>query len=149
MEILPILAGAAISGATAILAVVVTYTLTKRREHESDWRKLKFSQYQEFVLALSGIVNERSTPEAQARYSDAVNSMGLIAPMNVLRALSAFQAEISMRNQNRSDERHDELLDPLFREMRADVHPHRPTDDEDYLFKLLGVPPTTRRSPNA
>jgi hypothetical protein len=138
---LPVFVGAIASACTAIIAVVITYVLTKRREHEGDWRKLKFAQYQEFVLALSGIVNERSSRAGQARYSDAVNSMALIAPMPVLRALAAFQAEITYRNQNRSDERHDQLLDPLFREMRADIQPHYTKDPVDYTFKLLGLPP--------
>jgi len=39
--------------------------LARRREHEADWRKLKLGQYQEFILALSGVVRERATPEAQ------------------------------------------------------------------------------------
>lgn len=141
MEFSPVVISAVASVCGAIIAVIVTYILTKRREHEGDWRKLKFAQYQEFVLALSGIVNERSTFAGQARYSDAVNSMALIAPMNVLHALTAFQSEISFRNEHRSDERHDQLLDPLFRAMRADIHPHRTTDPAEYTFKLLGVPP--------
>jgi hypothetical protein len=63
--------------------------------------------------------------------------------MNVLRALTAFQSEISFRNEHRSDERHDQLLDPLFRAMRADIHPRHMSDPTDYTFKLLGVPPHT------
>lgn len=141
MSVVSVLAGALASGCAAIIAVIVTYVLTKRREHESDWRKLKFAQYQEFVLALSGIVNERSTREGQARYSDAVNSMALIAPMPVLTALSGFQAEITYRNKTKSAESHDQLLDLLFREMRADIQPHYTADPRDYTFKLLGVPP--------
>jgi hypothetical protein len=140
-DILPIIVGGVISGCAAIAAVIATYILARRREHEADWRKLKFAQYQEFVLALSGIVNERSTPQAQARYSDAVNSMGLIAPPPVLRALRTFQAEISYANRNRSDERHDRLLDPLFRAMRADIQPRYAGDPADYQFGVLGVPP--------
>ena len=81
---------ALISFVTAIAVTIITYVLTRRREHEADWRKLKFSQYQELLLALSGITEGRSTAEAQARYSDAVNSMALVAPTQVVRALQAF-----------------------------------------------------------
>lgn len=135
---------AGVSGVTAIVAVVVTYVLTKKREHEADWRKLKFSQYQEFVLALSGVVRERATPEGRRRYADAVNSMALVAPSKVLAALRAFQSEISHINNNRSDERHDRLLDILLREMREDIHPSRSAVDPSFSFHLLGLPPDAR-----
>jgi hypothetical protein len=141
MSILPLIASAIASACAAIVAVVITNWLSKRREHEADWRKLKFSQYQEFVLALSGIVNDRSTRESQARYSDAVNSMALIAPMKVLEALTQFQAEISYVNKNRNQETHDRLLDPLLRAMRADIQPHHSSERRGYTFKLLGLPP--------
>jgi hypothetical protein len=68
-----------ISLITAILAAIVTPILARRREHQTDWRRLKLTQYQDFVLALSGIVEGRASPEAQGRYTDAVNSMALIA----------------------------------------------------------------------
>jgi hypothetical protein len=32
-----------------------SFRLAKKREHEANWRKLKFGQCQEFVLTLSGI----------------------------------------------------------------------------------------------
>jgi hypothetical protein len=142
MNITQLLVNAVASAPVAIIAVVVTNWLARRREHEADWRKLKFAQYQEFVLALSGIVNERSSREGQARYSDAVNSMALIAPMDVLKALTAFQSEISYMNKTRSQESHDRLLDPLFRAMRADIHPRHAREPAEHTFKLLGIPPS-------
>ncbi|MEK7994695.1 MAG: hypothetical protein AAB403_12900 [Planctomycetota bacterium] len=125
---------------TAIVAVFITYVLTKKREHASDWRKLKLEQYQEFVLALSGVVRERATPDAQRRYADAVNSMMLVAPAAVLERLKAFQDEISYVNKGRSQERHDQLLEELFRAMRRDVHPAK-LEDSAFPFRLLGLPP--------
>jgi hypothetical protein len=83
------------AGVTAIISIIITHVLTRRREHEDEWRKLKFSQYQEFILALSGNMNGRATPDGQRRYSNAVNSMALIAPKEVFTALRAFQAEVS------------------------------------------------------
>jgi hypothetical protein len=125
---------------SAIVASVFTYALTRRREHETEWRKLKFGQYQEFVLALSGIIEGRSTPEAQARYSDAVNSMNLVAPSPVLRALSAFQSEISCRNKGRTQAEHDRLLNSLLREMRADMMPGR-DKGSSLEFPFITTPP--------
>jgi hypothetical protein len=141
--LLPIAITAAVSAATTLLAIVITYVLTKRREHEADWRKLKFSQYQELVLALSGIVPERTSQETQSRYADAVNSMALVAPLAVLDALAAFQAEISYSNRhNRAvNDRHDELLGVLFRAMRHDIQPSHTSDDSAFPFHLLTIPP--------
>ena len=101
---------AMISAAAAVAAAAVSYTFTKRREREAEWRRLKLEHYREFVAALSGVVGERSTAASQARYSDAVNTMALVAPEEVLRALYRFQDEIRVSNQSKSQQRHDALL---------------------------------------
>mgnify|MGYP003362632213 CR=1 FL=1 len=132
---------AIVSTLTAIVVAILTSVLTRRRELEGDWRKLKFAQYQEFILGLSGIVDGRSTPDAQRRYSDAVNSMSLVASSSVLRAMRAFQKEISFANQERSNEAHDRLLNDLFRALRNDIYPRKHERDADFNFGLLGVPP--------
>ncbi len=63
-----------------LLVAVVTYVLTKKREHEADWRKAKLEHYREYVAALSAVVQGREiTPSAQARYADAVNALTLVA----------------------------------------------------------------------
>ncbi len=131
---------AAASVITAIIAALITYSLTRRREHEADWRKLKFGQYQELLLAMSGIVEGRSTPEAQARYSDAVNSMSLVSPVPVLRALRDFQDQISCKNTARSQEGHDRCLNALLRAMRADMDPNGAFAAEDFEFRLINAP---------
>lgn len=129
------------SGGFALLGVVVTSVLAKRREHEADWRKTKIEHYQEYVTALSGIISGRSTPTAQERYADAVNALALVASPAVLNAVHAFQNEISYRNTSRSDERHDELLHHALLAMRDDVQPAR--DSKGSLaFRFLAPPPT-------
>jgi hypothetical protein len=60
---------------SGLAAVTVTYVLTKKREQASEWRKLKLDHYREFLAALSGIVTRRATPQAHARYADALNSL--------------------------------------------------------------------------
>lgn len=92
----------------------------RKREHESDWRKAKLEHYREYVAALAGVAQGRSAPTAQARYADAVNSLTLVAPPAVLKALYAFQDEISCRNTARSDEVHDRLFASLLAEMLRD-----------------------------
>jgi hypothetical protein len=84
----------AISALTALLVAVVTSVLSRRRESEADWRKLRFEQYQEFVQALSNVVGGRETVDAQRRYADSVNALLLVAPIEIIVKLEKFQKEI-------------------------------------------------------
>lgn len=135
-----------ISAFTALAVVLMTNRLTHRREHESDWRKIRFEQYREFMLALSQIVEGRATDEAMRKYTDAVNSMALVAPMSVLKALQDYQAEISCSNPQRTDSAHDQLLNVLIRELRRDVHTSASNDDPSLKFQLLAPPRLTDSS---
>ena len=133
---------AMISAAAAVIVVSLTNYFTRRREHEADWRKMKLDRYREYILALSGTVEERGTAEEQARYSDAVNSLQLVAPLPVLSALDEFIAHTSFRNPDNDIDRHDQLLSVLIRAMRKDLQPSRRGGDEDLRFRLLGLPPS-------
>lgn len=102
---------------------------------------MRLAGYQEFVRALSGIVEGRESSEAHTRYADAVNAMLLFAPPTVLDALDAFLAETSVSNPSRSLERHDQLLTALLKAMRQDVFPLLPNPNGDALFRLRTLPP--------
>jgi hypothetical protein len=128
---------ALISGVVAIAVTAASYALTKRREHENAWRDLKLRHYQEYVAALSGVVGGRATPQARARYADAGNTLSLMAPPRVLRALYEFQDEISLRGQARDRSRHDARLSVLMQAMRADAQSGIDSDDEEMRFKLF------------
>lgn len=130
-----------VSAAAALTVSIVTSVLARRRDHESEWRKLKFSQYQQFYMALSGIVRERANAEAHGRYADAVNSLYLVAPIEVLNRLAAFQKEISLINSDRSDERHDKLLAELTKAMRRDINLSLVRGASPFPFRLQSIPP--------
>jgi hypothetical protein len=132
---------AAISAAAVVGAVFISSYLSRRREHEADWRKLKLERYQEFVLALSGNVEGRSSPATQRRYSYAFNAMTLIAPEKVLIPLDAFQKHISIKNAaKRQLAEDDRLYNLLLNAMREDVHPNG-SAKAAHSFVLIGVPP--------
>ena len=133
---------AAVSAFSALTAVVITSIYFRRREHEADWRKMKANQYQGFIIALSGVVRGRESLEAHLRYADAVNSINIVASAQVLKALTAFQKEVSYINSNRSDERHDKLLEIVIQAMRNDIRPEWLSKDQALSFRLLGLPPT-------
>jgi hypothetical protein len=135
---------ALISGAAAVLLAALTYMLTKRREQESAWRDLKLKHYQEYVTALSAVVGGRATIENRARYADAGNTLSLVAPPLVLRALYEFQDEISLRGEARDRARHDVKLTALMRAMRADAQAGLMFDDEGELnFRLFASGPSS------
>jgi hypothetical protein len=136
--------GAVLSGAVATAGL--TYFLTKRGEREADWRKMKLDQYKEYVAALSGIVEGRDTPEGHIRYVDAVNSMTLVASLQVLRALHAFMDYTTSRNIDKNIEMHDRILTNLIHALRQDVFPHHLHDDTSQAFRLITVPPDLRSS---
>lgn len=121
-----------------ILGAILTYILTGRKEHAADWRKLKLEQYREFILALSGIVEGRSTDTAQLRYADAANAMMLVAPAIVYQALQGFLTHNSPTNLPswRRDE-HDRLLNVLVHAMRVDTDPSGDKDGTALTFWLM------------
>ena len=132
---------ALVSGAVALGVVALTNFYGRKRDHEADWRKMKLEQYKEYVAALSGTVHHPYDSVVQRRYTDAVNSMGLVAPPNVLNALYGFLDETSFSNRNRTPEKYDALLSSLMRTMREDSHPESPNDSAEFIFRTLSCPP--------
>jgi hypothetical protein len=139
--VLPAIVAALASGVFALAGVIVTSRLTQRREHEAAWRQTKIEHYQEYISALSAMVSGRSTPAAQDRYADAVNALALVASPAVLDAVHAFQAGISCCNTERSDERHDALLNVVIQVMRDDIQPSD-TRAPTRPLRFLAPPPT-------
>ncbi|AIO70264.1 hypothetical protein [Burkholderia oklahomensis] len=129
----------AVTGLLPIVGVVVGALLTKKREHDADWRKSKLEHYREYMAALSGIVEGRNIEAAaHERYADAVNALMLVASARVLKALGALLVETS--SPQRSREVHDRLLDDLLRAMRDDVQPSGRDDSGLLPFRLITVP---------
>jgi hypothetical protein len=125
----------AVIGAFAgLLTAALTYAVTKQREREADWRKLKLEMYREFTTAMAGMAEGDATSEDKMRFNVASNSLHLIASNNAIDALDAFRREISASNQNRSQEAHDRLLSRLYWEIRRDLG-DVPTEDPD-SFKV-------------
>jgi hypothetical protein len=130
---------AAASLVTALVVAAATYILTKRREHEADWRKLKVEHYREFLVALSGIVEGRADRAAQLRYADAVNALMLVAPVEVFEAVQAYLSEISASNPHRTGAEHDRRLNKVLAAMRSDLDPAK-ASSEGLSFYLLAPP---------
>jgi hypothetical protein len=134
--------GVIMSGAVAVAIPAITYWLTKRREHETVWRELKLKHYQTYMVALSAVVGDRATLENRARYADAANTLSLVAPPAVLRALYEFQDEISLKSEARDRTRHDVKLTALMKAMRSDAQgPLATNEDTKLSFRLFASGP--------
>ena len=134
-----------ISATTAVVLAMAGYTLNRRRDRELEWRKLKLERYQEFIASLSGIVGRRSTDEGQARYADAFNSLILVAPAPVLKALQAFNNEQRIDNPGRTAAAYGKLQNELLQQLRRDIHPD--LADQSFEFFLIDSEPAKIEEP--
>jgi len=133
---------------SAVLAILITaltagstYYLTRRRELESDWRKIRFELYREFTVSVAGIVDGRSTPDSEIRYHDAFNTLGLVASFNVLRTSQEFQLEISPSNASRTQASHDIKYTNMIKAFRQDLSPGVAQGDDGLNFYLISSRP--------
>lgn len=128
---------------SSVVAAVIAYWTTKRREREAEWRKEKLGYYKTLIESLSGIVEGDSTPEGHRLFARATNNLLLFAPETVLAALQAFRDEIRISNPRRSRERHDELLAVLLFAIRRDIGV-TPSDDPTTFKAVLWAPAPKR-----
>jgi hypothetical protein len=122
---------AVISAAAGIFASALTFFLTKRKEHQAEWRKQKLESYKELLSAMSGVAVKQPSVEARSRFAHTTNHIMLVAAPPVLVALRALLDEISQEGG-----RHDEFLTELMYSIREDlgIKPNRA--GKDFLFKL-------------
>ena len=133
------------SGCVAVVVAVLTagstYFLTRKREREADWRKMKLDYYKEFVAAFSGIVEGRMTPESEVRYHDAFNSIGMVASPAVLSAVQELQAQISPTNFARTRESHDRKYSEMMNALRQDLQPRGQREANALNFYVISTRP--------
>jgi hypothetical protein len=134
-----------ISAVTALTVAVAGYRLNRRRDRDLDWRKLRLEHYSAYLSALSGITGRRSTPEAQAQYADAFNSLVLVAPAPVLEALYAFHEEQRTNNPARTPQGYERCHNALIRELRRDIHPNL-RESQLRFFMIDAAPAPTEAS---
>ncbi len=127
---------AIISAAAGLLASALTFSLTKRKEREAEWRKQKLDHYKEFMAALNDIVGPPASAEAKVRFASAANNIFLVGSPDVLVALRLFLDETSQSHPRKSGDKHDEYLTKLIFAVRDDlgIEPNRPMGD--YVFRL-------------
>lgn len=127
-----------ISAIVSIIVAVLTSILTRSREREADWRKLKFSQYQEFIVALSAATSWMPSTEARTRYANAINSLHLFASSDVIKSLNAFQRKISETFDEEYSEERQAMLNELIAAIRRDLGI---SSNSGLTYSLFAAPP--------
>lgn len=133
---------AVITSSGAIIVAALTFFLTKRYEQLSEWRQKKLEHYKELLSAISDLaVDGIDKVKANKRFALAVNTIALVAPQNVIKALMEFHGEIKHSNKNRSLENHDRLLMDLLLAIRKDIKLTSKDDRTTFDFHLIGSSP--------
>lgn len=115
----------------AAAASAITFFLTRMKEREAEWRKLRVEQYRELVTAMSEVAGG-PTPENTRRLALAANQVGLLASPDVLRHQTRLlDAVATSRTEN-----HDEILTSLMHAIRADLKVPGATQQSGINFKL-------------
>lgn len=78
---------AIIAAAASLLASALTFFLTKSKERQAEWRKVRIEEYKELISAMSEVAGSNPTEMARQRLALASNHIGLFASPTVLRHL--------------------------------------------------------------
>lgn len=125
-----------------IFAAAITVYLTKRYQIKTEWQREKINHYKMLLSALSDLaVDGTDKDEANIKFAHAANTICLVAPQYVIDALMAFHDEVKFSNKERSEDRHDELLNKLMLAIRRDIDLSGRDDQESFNFHLIGSKP--------
>lgn len=131
-----------ISLAGSIIVASLTYFFSKKEEIRKEWRKDKIVHYKKLLSAISDLaIDGQNIDDANLRFAESVNTIGLVAPQNVVTALMNFHDEIKFSNQNKSLEKHDQLLIELLLAIRKDIKIQSKDNTETFKFHLIGTKP--------
>ncbi|MEZ4808761.1 MAG: hypothetical protein R2819_00260 [Allomuricauda sp.] len=133
---------ALISLAGSIIVASMTYYLSKKEGIRKEWRNEKINHYRKLLSSISDLaIDGQNIDEANLRFAEAVNTIGLVAPQAVVTALMNFHDEIKFSNPNKSIKKHDELLVELILEIRKDIKIQSKDKKDSFKFHLVGTKP--------
>jgi hypothetical protein len=133
---------AIITSSGAVIIAALTFFLTKRYERQAEWRQKKLDHYKQLLSAISDLaIDGVDKHEAGNRFASTVNTIALVAPQNVIKALMNFHDEVKFSNKNKSPEKHDQLLIELLLAIRRDVKLTTKDNRKTFAFHLIGSAP--------
>ncbi len=129
----------------SLVVVAISYFLAKRQQIEAEWRSSKLNHYTVLLSSISDLAVDNKDIEAHRRFAFAMNTLALVAPQKVVRAMLAFHDGVKMSNEDRSSELHDQLLSKLLLAIREDLG-MKPRDNAvKFHYHLVGAPPRTKK----
>lgn len=123
---------AIISAAAGLVASALTFFLTKKKERDAEWRKLKLDRYGALLMAASDLAADKRDGRSFAR---AANDANLVASPEVLTTLRAFVECVS--GSAMTVDTQDQLFTALMHAIRADLGVSSAKGSESLRLKLL------------
>jgi hypothetical protein len=125
---------AIISAAAVLVTSALTFFLTKAKERDAEWRKLKLEKYEELLTATSELAANKQSGQ---RFAKAANDVSLVASPQVLVALRAFlEPIITPAHSTLTNDRHDDLFTSLIYAIREDLGIKPSRAHPDFRLKL-------------
>ena len=122
---------AIIAAAASAIASAITFFLTRKKEREAEWRKLRVEQYRELITAMSEVAGE-ATPRNNQRLALAANQVGLLASSEVLRYQTMLLDAVATGRL----EDHDNILTSLMHAIRMDLQVPDAEQQSGISFKI-------------
>lgn len=127
---------AVVTALSSITVAALTYSFTKRKEREADWRKYKYEQYKEFVAAIAAMVGSDIAPEVSQKFALVSNTLHLIGSKGVLDALHTLLHELIDLKGNISQARQAACLNKLIWEIRKDLEIPQTASEAEFSVRL-------------
>ena len=125
-----------VGGILSILAVITTHYLIKRRELEIREAEHKLERYNDLLASFAGIGSGYKTYEAHIHFTNAINTLSLIANKKVLEAAYELVDYINKGESDNTSEQ-DRILNKLILEIRRDLHTKTSKDFRQFEFHII------------
>ena len=116
-----VIASSLVSATALVIVALLTFALNERAKRAADWRNKKLEYYAGFFDSLAVNLEGYSNEESHRAFARQTNNMNLIASAEVLEALHAYRAHISVRDVERDYTQDNVLLANLVGAMRSDL----------------------------
>jgi hypothetical protein len=127
----------------SIVLASLSYYFTKTQQLKTEWQHEKMNHYKILLKAISDLaISGKDKRKAQEDFALASNTICIVAPQNVVKALMDFHDEVKISNRDKfSVERHDQLLRKLLLEIRKDIGLSKNDNEKTFEFHLIGYSP--------
>ena len=124
----------------SIVVASASFFLNENAKRKRELQQKKFEHYDLLFKSISALVTQKiSKKEADEQFSQAVNTIALVASQEVITSIINFHDYIGPSNtDSKSDKQHDELLVRLVLAVRKDIGISKKDNDESFVFHLFG-----------